>query len=153
MGDSQSSLKGKELEDHNWNHATRILSVIAASWFILNVIGILAFAILVDQSSDRFTNIFRRLVGYGRNFPLGSGYRKLKDINTRIDLLQDQVTKMSAQEQTGGSRKKSYSINSFMVYFNICFVLACAVFLTIYPSYLTKQQKVFNSNVPSFSID
>ena len=140
-----------DLDKHNWNHATRILSVIAGSWFILNVIAILAFAILVDQSSDRFTNIFRRLIGLGRNIPLTSGYKELKDINTRIDLLQEQVNKMSSQ--SGGSRRGQYSIKSFMVYFNICFVLACSVLLTIYPSYLTKEHKVFNSNVPSFSIE
>ena len=142
--------ESKEAKD-TWTHATRILSIIAASWFILNVVAILAFAIFVDHTSDKIPNIFRRLVRLGRNMAVTTGYKELKDINTRVDLLQEQVSKMSSQ--TGGSRKKSYSINSYMVYFNICFVLACSVFLTIYPSYLTKQQKVFNSNVPSFSID
>ena len=156
MGNKQSSGNNKQNDnkvlsevEHNLNHVVEIIVIIGGIWALLNLIGILLFFILVDRNPG---NIIRRLFGFGRNIALFSGQKTLKDMQTRIDLLQQQVNTMTPQK--GGSRKGLYSIKSLLAYFNICLLLGFILLLTLFPSYLINQNSIPTEkiSIPSFSI-
>ena len=156
MGNKQSSGNNKQNDnkvlsevEHNLNHVVEIIVIIGGIWALLNLIGILLFFILVDRNPG---NIIRRLFGFGRNIALFSGQKTLKDMQTRIDLLQQQVNTMTPQK--GGSRKGLYNIKSLLAYLNICLLLGFILLLTLFPSYLINQNSIPTEkiSIPSFSI-
>ena len=132
--------------------------LLVSVFVICNVFGLIVL-MLIDifvakiGGGNAAVNLIKRAFGFVRGWP-AEGVR----VESRMTKMTNEIAQLRrdlnviSKSQKGGSLKKSYNIKSLLIYFNICFALGSAIFLTLYPSYLKTPPEIVTANIPSFTI-